>query len=91
MLNISAFSGSLQKSFCNTDILRALFGHNHKILNIEILNIHEIPLFSEDIERLRVPEAVKKIAEKVRAVNCLIFVMPENNPSVSAPIKNTYD
>lgn len=90
-MKIVAISGSLQKASCNTGILRALVGHNHKALNIEIVDIHEIPLFSEDIEKNGVPESVKKVADKVRAADGLIFAVPENNYSVSAPMKNAYD
>jgi chromate reductase len=76
MLNIVAISGSLQKASCNTGILRSLVGHHHKGLNIEIVDIHEIPLFSEDVEKAAVPESVKRVADKVRAADGLIFAIP---------------
>lgn len=37
------------------------------------------------------PDSVKRVADKVRAADGLIFAIPENNYSVSAPLKNIYD
>jgi len=91
MLNIVAISGSLQKASTNTGVLRSLVAHKHKALNIEILSIADFPLYSEDIERLGVPEAVKKVAEKVKAADGIIFAVTEYNNCVSAPLKNAYD
>lgn len=91
MLRIVALSGSLQKASCNTGVIRALINLHHKDLDINLVDIHGIPLFDEDIEKKGVPAAVKEVADKVRAADGLIFAVPENNYSVSAPIKNTYD
>ena len=91
MLNIVAISGSLQKASCHSGILRALVEHKHKALNIEIVSIEGFPLFSEDIERDEVPEVVKKVAEKVKKADGIIFAVPEYNFCVSAPLKNAYD
>ena len=91
MLNIVAVSGSLQKASCNTGLLRTLVAHNHKLINIDVVSIADFPLFSEDIEKVGVPEAVKKVADKVRAADGIIFAIPEYNASVSSPLKNAYD
>ena len=91
MLNIVAISGSLQKASTNTGILRAIVAHKHKLLNIEIVSIADFPLFSEDLERVGTPEVVKKVADKVKAADGLIFATPEYNHCVAAPLKNAYD
>jgi chromate reductase len=91
MLRIYAISGSLQKASCNSGILRALINHKHPSLNIEVADIHDVPLFNEDVEKVGVPDAMKRISQKVRAADGLIFAIPENNYSPSAPMKNTYD
>lgn len=90
MVKLVAISGSLQKASCNSGIIKALI-NLHKDAEIEFVDIHEIPLFSEDIEKQGVPAAVKAVADKVRAADGLIFAVPENNYSVSAPLKNAYD
>ena len=75
-MKIVAISGSLQKASCNTGILRELIGLKHKELNIDITDIHGVPLFYEDIERKGVPTAVQEIANKIRACDGLIFAIP---------------
>lgn len=91
MLKIIAISGSLQKASCNSGIVRALIDLHNKEIQIDFVDIHGFPLFSEDIEKQGVPEAVKKVADKVKAADGLIFAVPENNYSVSAALKNAYD
>ncbi len=50
------------------------------------------PLYDGDLEMgLGVPEAVVKLASKIRAADAVILVTPEYNQSFSSPMKNAID
>lgn len=51
MVKIVAISGSLQKASCHSGIIRALINLHTEGVTIDFVDIHDVPLFNEDIER----------------------------------------
>jgi chromate reductase len=86
-----AFAGSLRKGSLNMGLLRAAA----EILppeqaQIEIVDISEIPLFNEDIEK-PVPQAVQVFRQKIQAADALVIATPEYNHSIPGVLKNSLD
>lgn len=60
--------------------------HFTKEAQIEIVEITDLPLFSEDIREI--PEGVQKIAEAIREADGLIFSTPEYDHAITAALKS---
>lgn len=90
-LNIVGISGSLRKHSYNTSLLeemkKELEAHNS---SLEILEIGDLPLFSQDLEE-NFPEAATTLKEKIRAADGVIVLTPEYNRGVSGVLKNAID
>jgi chromate reductase, NAD(P)H dehydrogenase (quinone) len=90
-IKIVAISGSLRKYSYNSALVRAAIELKPEDMNIEILNIGEIPLFNDD-ERLKsIPESVKIFSEKISSADGVIIVTPEYNYSIPGVLKNAID
>jgi NAD(P)H-dependent FMN reductase len=88
---ILLISGSLRKASTNTGLLRAAVNIGHPNLEFEWADISDFPLFNEDLEAQGVPKSVERVKAQVRSVQGILFGCPENNYSISAPLKNAYD
>ena len=60
--------------------------HFTKEAQIEIVEITDLPLFSEDIREI--PEGVQKIAEAIGEADGLIFSTPEYDHAITAALKS---
>ena len=90
-MNIIALSGSLRKDSYNSALLRTAKALAPQGMNIEIVDIHEIPLYNGDFEQAHYPEAVRALREKIRTADGLIIATPEYNYSIPGVLKNTID
>ena len=59
-------------------------------LDIEILDIGEIPMYNQDNE-LNPPDIVKEIKAKIKASDGILISTPEYNHSIPAVLKNALD
>ena len=85
-----AISGSLRKESYNTYLLKAAQKLAPEGISIEILNISDVPLFSQDLETT-VPKIVEELKEKLKSSDGVILATPEYNRSFSGVLKNTID
>jgi chromate reductase len=88
--HIVALSGSLREKSYNTSLLKAVASMAPDSVTIELLDIHEFPLFNEDLEKT-FPEAVQKVKEKIAHADGIIISTPEYNRSISGVLKNAID
>ena len=70
----------------NRKLLWYMKKHFTKEAQIEIVEITDLPLFSEDIREI--PEGVQKIAEAIREADGLIFSTPEYDHAITAALKS---
>ncbi len=82
--------GSLRKASINRRLAQALIGLAPASLRLDILEIGELPLFSQDWEA-DPPETVRRFKAAVRAADAVLFVTPEYNRSVPGVLKNAID
>lgn len=60
-------------------------------LRLDVLEIGDLPLYDEDLDAGSVPLPWNRFRNRVRSVDALLFVTPEYNRSVPAPLKNAID
>lgn len=89
---IGVFVGSLRKEAWSRKLAKALIKLAPSSLELEIIEIANLPLYNQDPddEGRPHPEWVS-FRDKVRPLDGLLFITPEYNRSVPAPLKNAID
>ncbi|WP_260961333.1 NADPH-dependent FMN reductase [Pseudomonas citri] len=87
---VAVLVGSLRKASINRKAALALAALAPSNLKLEIVEIGELPLYNEDLD-VSPPAAYSAFRQRVGAADALLFVTPEYNRSVPAPMKNAID
>jgi chromate reductase len=82
--------GSLRKESFNRKMARALIEVAPASLTLEIVEIGQLPLYNQDLDG-DPPAAWRQFRDRVKKADGVIFVTPEYNRSVPAPLKNAID
>lgn len=90
-LDIAVLVGSLRKDSFNRKTALALTSLAPASLQLSIVEIGDLPLYNEDIDKADPPEAYQRFRQRVAAAQGVIFVTPEYNRSVPAALKNAID
>ncbi len=88
---IAVLVGSLRKASINRKLAIALQGLAPDSLTLEIIEIGDLPLYNEDIDVEPAPPAYARFRSQLAAADALLFVTPEYNRSIPAPMKNAID
>ncbi|MGQ7959708.1 NADPH-dependent FMN reductase [Pseudomonas sp. SP16.1] len=89
--HVAVLVGSLRKASINRKLALALTQLAPPSLKLEIVEIGELPLYNEDIDVDPVPPAYSAFRAKLKNADALLFVTPEYNRSMPAPMKNAID
>lgn len=89
-IQIAAFSGSLRKDSFNTKLLKAFQELAPRGVNVEIIEIGDLPLINQDLEE-DLPATVKKLHRAIRNSDAVLLSSPEYNRSYSPVLKNALD
>ncbi|MEX3777038.1 NADPH-dependent FMN reductase [Pseudomonas sp. MYb118] len=87
---IAVVVGSLRKQSINRKVALALAELAPANLELNIVEIGDLPLYNEDIN-VTPPAAYSTFRQQVASSDALLFVTPEYNRSVPAPLKNAID
>ncbi|MGO4005045.1 MULTISPECIES: NADPH-dependent FMN reductase [Pseudomonas] len=87
---VAVLVGSLRKQSINRKVALALAELAPATLKLNIVEIGDLPLYNEDIDETP-PAAYSTFREQVRSSDAVLFVTPEYNRSVPAPLKNAID
>ena len=87
---VAVLVGSLRKQSINRKVALALAELAPANLKLNIIEIGDLPLYNEDIDETP-PAAYSTFREQVRSSDAVLFVTPEYNRSVPAPMKNAID
>ena len=87
---IAVVVGSLRKESINRKVALALAELAPAHLKLNIVEIGDLPLYNEDID-VSPPAAYSTFRQQVSAADAVLFVTPEYNRSVPAPLKNAID
>ncbi|VVN01749.1 Quinone reductase [Pseudomonas fluorescens] len=88
---IAVVVGSLRKESINRKVALALADLAPAHLKLHIVEIADLPLYNEDIDGASPPAAYSTFRQQVGSSDALLFVTPEYNRSVPAPLKNAID
>jgi chromate reductase len=89
--NIAVIVGSLRKQSLNRKIAHALIELAPAALQLEIVEIGALALYNQDDEDAGAPSSWIAFRDRVRPAHGVVFVTPEYNRSVPAPLKNAID
>jgi len=92
-LDVVVIVGSLRKASLNRKLAMALAALAPPELRLEIVEIGALPLYNQDLDddAAGVPAAWTAFRDRVARADGVIFVTPEYNRSVPAPLKNAID
>jgi chromate reductase, NAD(P)H dehydrogenase (quinone) len=90
-IRIAAVSGSLRKASYNTASLHALAELAPEGVSIEVLTLHDIELFNEDVEAEGWPPKVRDLRDAVGTADGIVVATPEYNYGMTGVLKNALD
>jgi chromate reductase len=88
--NVAVLVGSLRKESFSRKLANALLPLALPTLKLEIVEIGQLPLYNQDDDAAP-PAACTAFRQQVKATDAALFVTPEYNRSVPAPLKNAID
>lgn len=88
---IALLVGSLRKASYNRKIANELIRLQPDGLELEIVEIGEMPHYNEDLDTDTPPQAWVDFREKIKAMDGVIFVTPEYNRTIPGVLKNAID
>ena len=87
---IAVIVGSLRKESFNRKVAKTLMLLAGSKLDMEIVEIGQLPLYDEDID-VTPPPVYTEFRERIKACDGVLFVTPEYNRSVPGALKNAID
>jgi len=90
MTRVAVIVGSLRKGSFNRQLAEALTKLARPRLNLQIVEIGDLPLYNQDDEAA-LPAPVQRFKAKIEAADAVLFVTPEYNRSFSAALKNALE
>ena len=88
--NVAVLVGSLRKDAFSRKLATALIALAPAELKLGIVEIGELPLYNQDDDAAP-PAAWTGFRQRVKSADAVLFVTPEYNRSVPAPLKNAID
>lgn len=89
---VAMLIGSLRKASFNRKAAHALLELAPAALDLEIIAIADLALYNEDLEKAEnLPASWAAFRASIKAAHAVLFVTPEYNRSVPAPLKNAID
>jgi chromate reductase len=89
---VAVFVGSLRTAAWSRKVARELIALAPHSLQPKIIEIGQLPLYNQDFDDSgKPPAAWTEFRQQVKAYDAVLFVTPEYNRSVPAPLKNAID
>lgn len=89
--DVAVLVGSLRKESINRKVAHALIALAPPELQLEIVEIGQLPLYNQDLDTASPPTAWKTYRDRMHRAAAVLFVTPEYNRSIPAPLKNALD
>jgi len=88
---VAVIVGSLRQGSFNRLTAHALAGLAPRGLELEIVEIGDLPFYDQDLDEGEAPAAWTAFRETIRGYDAVLFLTPEYNRSMPAVIKNAID
>ncbi len=89
--HILGFAGSLRARSYNRGLLIKAGEILPEGLELEIIELNDIPLYNDDQPKKNLPEALVRFREKIVGADALLIASPEYNYSMTGVLKNALD
>lgn len=89
--HVAVLVGSLRKGSNTRQIANGLIKLAPAELQLEIVEIGDLPMYNQDLETESPPEQWVTFRERIRRADAVLFATPEYNRSMPAVIKNAID
>jgi chromate reductase len=90
MTKVAVIVGSLKKASLNRQFALALAKLAQPKLDLQIVEIGDLPFFSEDSEK-QLPAAVSRFKSEIEAADAFLFVTPEYLRAIPGVLKNAIE
>jgi chromate reductase len=87
---VAVIVGSLRKDSMNLKLAKALAKLSSARIDAHIVQIGDLPLFSQDLEN-PMPAPVARLKKEIEGADAVLFVTPEYNRGMPGPLKNAID
>lgn len=87
---VAVIVGSLRKLSFNRKMANALIKIAPENLELKIVEIGDMPLYNQDLEE-NAPQSWTDFRTAIKSFDAVLFLTPEYNRSVPAPLKNAID
>jgi chromate reductase len=88
--DVAVLVGSLRKESFNRKLAKVLIGLAPQSLKLEIVENGNLQLYNQDLDASPPPEWTA-FRDRIRRADAVLFITPEYNRSVPAPLKNAID
>lgn len=88
---VAVVVGSLRKESINRKAGLALAKLAPANIELEIVEIGDLPLYDEDVEAAGAPASWTRFRQEIAASDAVLFITPEYNRSVPGALKNAID
>ena len=89
-MDVMVIVGSVRKDSLNLKLAHALVGLAPPALKLDVHTLGHLPLYNPDLDNDPRPEWVA-LKARIKKCDAVLFVTPEHNRSVPAPLKNALD
>jgi len=89
--NLLTISGSLRKNSTNSGLIRAFIEVAGDSVAFTEADIHDLPIFNEDLEVSGNPEKVVTLKQQIQEADGVLIATPEYNRGTSGALKNALD
>ena len=85
------FAGSLRRASYNRGLIRAAVDLAPSGIDIEVLDLGDLPLYNQDVEDAGEPATVVAFKQAIARADALLVATPEYNHGVPGVLKNAID
>jgi chromate reductase, NAD(P)H dehydrogenase (quinone) len=89
--DVAVLVGSIRRESFSRKLARAVMGLAPPTLALEIVEIGSLPLYNPDLDAAEVPAAWSHFRDRMHRAEAVLFVTPEHNRALPAPLKNAID
>jgi chromate reductase len=90
-IEVAALIGSLRRNSYNRGLLRTAMLLRPDRVHLYEVSIHDLPFYSEDIERRGFPTSVRDFRAQIERADALLVCTPEYSYSIPGVLKNALD
>jgi len=90
-VRILGFAGSLRRASFNRGLIRAAVDLAPAGIVIDVFDLHDVPLYNQDVEDAGEPSAVVGLKAAMARSDALLVATPEYNHGIPGVLKNAID